>query len=310
MKAIIPEVNADLIEQELTEERFLRTTNKGGNEIYVVDAFNAPNTMRELGRLREIAFRTAGGGTGKDCDIDEFDTMEVPCRQLLVWNPESREIVGGYRFILGEDVKLRADGAPNIATAHMFRFSEKFVKEYLPHTLELGRSFVRLEYQSSRAGARAIYALDNLWDGIGALMVLYPQIKYLFGKVTMYPNYSTECRDLLLAFLHKYFPDPDELVRPVEPLQHTYTLADFSSLITGTDFKGDYKRVNCYIREHGYNIPPLVNAYMGLSSTMRMFGTAINHESGEVEESGIFLSIDEITDEKKDRHIQTFVATH
>lgn len=306
MKAIIPEVNADLIEQELTEERFLRTTNKGGNEIYVVDAFNAPNTMRELGRLREIAFRTAGGGTGKDCDIDEFDTMEVPCRQLLVWNPESREIVGGYRFILGEDVKLRADGAPNIATAHMFRFSEKFVKEYLPHTLELGRSFVRLEYQSSRAGARAIYALDNLWDGIGALMVLYPQIKYLFGKVTMYPNYSPLCRDMILYFMHKHFPDPDHLVTPINPVQLVTDEDYLRNCFKSNDLKADSQLLNELVRKEGRTVPPLVHAYMSLSPTMRMFGTAVNDEFGDVEESGIMISVSEITEEKKGRHVNTF----
>lgn len=310
MKPVIEPIDTNLIIAELTPERFLRKTNKGNNEIYIIDAHNEPNTMRELGRLREIAFRAAGGGTGKECDIDEFDVMPVPCRQLIVWNPAEKEIIGGYRFILGHDIAFDANGVPQIATSHMFHFSEHFLHDMLPVTIELGRSFVRLEYQSTKVGAKAIFALDNLWDGLGALTVVYPEMKYLFGKVTMYPNYSTECRDLLLAFLQKYFPDPDGLVRPIEPLQHTYTLADFSSLITGTDFKGDYKRVNCFIREHGFNIPPLVNAYMGLSSTMRMFGTAINHEFGEVEESGIFLSIDEITDEKKDRHIQTFVATH
>ena len=306
MKAIIPEVSVDLIEQELTEERFLRATNKGGNEIYVVDAFNAPNTMRELGRLREIAFRTAGGGTGKDCDIDEYDTMEVPCRQLIVWNPDSCEIVGGYRFILGEDVKIRPDGMPNIATSHMFRFSDKFMKEYLPYTLELGRSFVRLEYQSSKAGARAIYALDNLWDGIGALVVLYPQIKYLFGKVTMYPNYSPLCRDMILYFLHKHFPDNDHLVTPMNPVQLKTDVEYLRKCFTGNNMKADALILNELVRKEGRTVPPLVHAYMSLSPTMRMFGTAINDEFGDVEESGIMISVDEITEDKIGRHVNTF----
>lgn len=309
MEPIIEPVDIELIVAELTPERFLRNTNKGNNEIYVIDAHNAPHTMRELGRLREIAFRTAGGGSGKACDIDEFDVMPKPCRQLIVWNPVDKEILGGYRFILGEDIEFDANGAPRIATSHMFKFSDRFLKDYLPVTIELGRSFVRLEYQSSKVGAKAIFALDNLWDGLGALTVVYPQIKYLFGKVTMYPNYSAECRDLLLAFLGEYFPDKDALVRPIEPLKVKYTIDDFCGLIAGNDFKNDYRRVNGFIREHGFNIPPLVNAYMGLSSTMRMFGTAINYEFGDVEESGIFLSIDEITDEKKNRHIQTFVSS-
>lgn len=306
MEKIINPVDPRLIEEELTEERFLRRTNKGGNEIYIVNAFNAPNTMREIGRLREIAFRSAGGGTGKACDIDEFDLMPKPCQQLIVWSPEERAVLGGYRFLLGEDMELDSRGVPNIAISHMFNFSRKFLKEMLPGTLELGRSFVRYEYQSTRAGVKAIYVLDNLWDGLGALTVVYPQIKYLLGKVTMYPSYSRECRDLLLTFLDAHFHDDDSLVWPRKPLKLTYSADHFSHLVSGADFKEDYRRVNCYIRDHGYNIPPLVNAYMSLSPTMRMFGTAVNYEFGDVEESGIFFKIDEITEEKKGRHINTF----
>ena len=167
---IIDAIPSHIIEAELTKDRFLRHTNKGGNDIYIVDAFNAPNTLKEIGRLREIAFRSAGGGTGKDCDIDEFDTMNPPCQQLIVWDPDARLILGGYRFIIGRNINFE-NGIPHIATSHMFKFSPRFIEEYLPYTLELGRSFVRLEYQSSREGAKALYALDNLWDGLGALTV-------------------------------------------------------------------------------------------------------------------------------------------
>lgn len=306
MKAIIKEVDVDLIKKELTGDRLLRKTNKGGNEIYVVDAHNAPNVMREIGRLREIAFRTAGGGTGKDCDIDRYDTMERPCRQLLVWNPERCEIIGGYRFILGEDVVIDSDGVPQIATSHMFRFSQKFLQDYLPSTLELGRSFVRLEYQSSKAGAKAIYALDNLWDGIGALTVVYPQIRYLFGKVTMYPNYSHLCRDMILYFMNHYFPDPDHLVTPMSPAEMYHSEEFLSGLFANDNFGEDYLRLNKMVRNEGLNIPPLVHAYMSLSPTMRMFGTAVNDEFGNVEESGIMISVGEISKEKIERHIKTF----
>lgn len=307
---IIPPVEQELIERELTRKRFLRTTNKGGNEIYIVDAHNSPNVMREIGRLREIAFRTAGGGSGKECDIDEFDTMQPPCRQLIVWDPDSKLILGGYRFICGRDIRLDGLGRPRIATSHMFRFSERFLTDYLPYTLELGRSFVRPEYQSSRAGAKALYALDNLWDGLGSLTVVYPEIKYLFGKVTMYPNYTESCRDMILYFINKHFPDPDRLVTPINPLPQSYDPAAMASIFTGTTFKEDYVILNSQVRAHGLNIPPLVNAYMSLSPTMRMFGTAINHEFGNVEESGIFLAVDEILDEKKRRHIDTFHPDH
>lgn len=303
---IIDPVAVSLLEAELTPARFLRQTNKGNNEIYIVQANEAPNVMREIGRLREIAFRTAGGGTSKSCDIDDYDVMDPPCRQLIVWDPEEKVITGGYRFIHGRDVKILPDGSPRIATSHMFRFSDRFISNYLPYTIELGRSFVRLEYQSSKAGAKALFTLDNLWDGLGALTVVYPEIKYLFGKFTMYPEYLRDCRDMLLYFLNTHFPDPDNLVRPFKPLQLTTDLSRFSAMMPGTSFKDDYKVLNSEIRARGINIPPLVNAYMSLSPTMKIFGTAINDEFGNVEETGIFLTIADIFEEKKQRHIDTF----
>ena len=308
MQPIIEPIDRSLIIKELTPNRLLRKANKGDNEVYVVDAHNSPNTMREIGRLREIAFRDAGGGTGFECDIDEFDTMDVPCRQLIVWDPNDREIVGGYRFILGEDIKLNGN-VPNIATSHMFGFSDKFINELLPRTLELGRSFVSIDYQSTRSNAKAIYVLDNLWDGLGALTVIYPQIKYLFGKVTMYPSYGKHARDILLGFLHKYFNDTQKLVWPLEELPSNARSEEIQKIFTGKDFKEDYKILNQTTRALGKNIPPLVNAYMSLSPTMKVFGTAVNHEFGEVEETGIFFKISEIFEEKKRRHIHSFLES-
>ena len=305
MQPIIEKIDPALIEAELTPDRLLRHTNKGDNEIYVVDAFNAPHTMREIGRLREIAFRDAGGGTGLDCDIDEFDNMPSHCRQMIVLTPTDREIIGGYRFILGEDIEI-VNGVPRIATSHMFRFSERFISEFLPETIELGRSFVAPEYQTTKAGAKALYALDNLWDGLGALTVIYPQIKYLFGKVTMYPQYNHECRDMILGFMHKHFPDPDSLVTPIDPLPTAADSIEIQSRFTGSDYKEDFRILNHFIREHDLKIPPLVNSYMALSPTMRMFGTSINREFGDVEESGIFFKISDIFEDKKMRHIGSY----
>lgn len=306
MQNIIAPIDPVLIERELTEDRRLRHTNKADNDIYVVDAHSCPHTMREIGRLREIAFRDAGGGTGKSCDIDEYDLMDPPCRQLIVWDPSEHEIIGGYRYIMGGDIRFREDGSPRLATSHMFDFSEDFLRNYLPLTMELGRSFVALDYQSSKAGAKAIYALDNLWDGLGALTVIHPDIKYLFGKVTMYPGYNRECRDMLLYFLHKHFPDHKKLVRPKNPISLITPTEKLEALFTGDNYKEDYKILNRAIRAQNLNIPPLVNAYMSLSPTMKMFGTAINDEFGDVEESGIFLTLSEILEDKKERHIGTY----
>ena len=304
MQPFIDNVDTALIKAELTPDRLLRRSNKGNNEIYVVDALNAPATMREIGRLRELSFRNAGGGTGLECDIDEFDTMDVPCRQMIVWNPEGDEIIGGYRFILGKDIKTE-DGVPRIATSHLFRFSPEFITGYLPHTIELGRSFVVPVYQNSQERPKQIYALDNLWDGLGALTVIYPQIKYLFGKVTMYPDFHRESREMLLGFIYRHFPDPDSLVTPIAPLPSIAASPEIQNRYTG-DYKEDMRILSQFVRAAGYRIPPLVNAYMSLSPTMRSFGTAVNREFGDVEETGILISLDQVYEDKKARHISSF----
>ena len=304
---IIAPISKELIKAELTEEKRLRMTNKSNNQIYIITAHDSPFTMQEIGRLREIAFRAAGGGTGKPVDIDEYDTMENPYKQLIVWNPEAEEILGGYRYILGTDVRFDEQGAPILATAHMFHFSERFLREFLPTTIELGRSFVTLEYQSTRAGSKGLFALDNLWDGLGALTVVMPNVKYFFGKVTMYPSYNRLGRDMILYFMRKHFADKDHLIQPIDPLRLDTDEAFLQSLFSKESFKEDYRILNGEIRKLGYNIPPLVNAYMSLSPTMRMFGTAINYGFGDVEETGILIAVDEILAEKRLRHIESFL---
>ena len=307
---IIDPVSKELLKSELTPEKQLRMTNKSHNEIYVVTAHDAPNVMREIGRLREIAFREAGGGTGKEVDIDEFDICENCYKQLIVWNPESEEIIGGYRYLYGSEWELDESGQPILATSHMFRFSEKFLKEYMPYTVELGRSFVSLEYQNVRKNSKSIFALDNLWDGLGALTVLRPNVRYYFGKMTMYPSYIRKGRDMILYFLKKYFDDKENLIIPMKPLELETDPTELDALFCGQSFKEDYLVLNREIRKLGYNIPPLVNAYMGLSPTMKLFGTAINYGFGDVEETGILIAIDEIFESKRKRHIDTFIAAH
>lgn len=310
MEEIIAPISKELLKSELTEDKRLRRTNKSNNDIYIVTAHNAPNVMKEIGRLREIAFRAAGGGTGLSMDIDEYDTMENPYRQLIVWNPESEEIIGGYRYLLGTDVRMDEHGHPILATAHMFNFSQEFLNEYLPQTIELGRSFVTLEYQSTRSDAKGIFALDNLWDGLGALTVLKPDVKYFFGKMTMYPSFNRRGRDMILYFLKKHFGDKDGLVLPTEPLRLEADEKELETLFNEENFKEDYRILNREVRNLGCNIPPLVNAYMSLSPTMRVFGTAINYEFGDVEETGILIAVNEILEEKRIRHMDSFAQQH
>ena len=310
MEQIIPPVDKELIKSELTPDKRLRMTNKSHNQIYVVDCHDSPNVLREIGRQREEVFRAAGGGTGKALDLDEFDVMDNCYKQLLVWNPEAEEIIGGYRYKLGTEVDFDSNGQPILATSHMFHFSDKFIKEYLPQTVELARSYVTLPYQSSKRGAKSLFALDNLWDGLGALTVIMPNVKYFFGKMTMYPSYNRLGRDMILFFLNKHFGDKEKLITPMTPLKIENDPEMLASILCKDDLREDYRILNTEIRKLGINIPPLVNAYMGLSPTMRMFGTAINDGFGDVEETSILIAVDEILEEKRIRHIDSFIREH
>lgn len=303
MQNIIEPVTKELIKSELNSDRFLRKTRKGDNEIYSINVHNAPNTLREIGRLREVTFRASGGGTGLDCDLDEFDTNEICYDQLIVWSPEDEEIVGGYRYILCEKAIDKTSGEIHLSTSHYFDFSERFVRDFLPDTIELGRSWVQPNFQPGVNPRKGLFALDNIWDGLGAIVIQNPHIKYFFGKVTMYPSFNTEARDFLLHFMHRYFPDKDQLMKPFHPLVQDYDHNYVENQLKGLDFKDGFKVLNSYVREHGENVPPLVNIYMHLSPTMRTFGTAVNPDFGGVEETGILVTIADIYQEKKERHI-------
>ena len=307
MEDIIEPIEKELLLSELTDDKFVRTTNYGGNKIYIVNAHNAPNTMKEIGRLRELAFRQAGGGTGKACDIDECDTREIPYQQLIVWSDEMGEILGGYRYIDCSLPIVNEHGEPELSTAEIFNFSDQFIKKYLPHTIELGRSFVQPKFQSRQYFKQAIYALDNLWDGLGAIYMLnQDHIKYFFGKVTMYTSFNQTARDYILSFMKLYFKDPERLVIPKDEIIPSLTKEQIAEAFPNGTYRDDFKCLNRIVRDLGENIPPMFNAYMNLSSTMKLFGTAPNPFFGGVEETGILITVDDVYQDKKARHIDTF----
>ncbi len=296
-------IDKKLIRKELNDETFVRKTNKGGNEIYIINVHNSPNTLQEIGRLRELTFASAGGGTGFPVDIDEQDTNENCYQQLIVFSPEDEEIIGGYRFIDCNTVKDFSKS--ELSTQHYFKFSEEFTTRFLPKTIELGRSWIQPEFQVGKNSRRGLFALDNLWDGLGAISVDYKHIDYFFGKVTMYTNYNVEARNAVLTFMHTYFSDSQNLVTPIHPIED-FTSNEVISILNGLNFKEGLKELNKYVKEKGESIPPLINQYMQLSSTMKTFGTAINQEFGGVEETGILVRISDIYDAKKERHIGSY----
>lgn len=307
MEKIIDPIDKKILEKELTEDKFVRCTNYDDNYIFSLTHHDSPNIMLEIGRLRELAFRSAGGGTGKSADIDDYDTAEKPYHQLIVWDPANHEILGGYRYILTKEAPKDEKGMPQLATSRLFHYSDRFKKDYLPYLIELGRSFVQPTYQSSKSARKGIFALDNLWDGLGALVAENPNVKYFFGKVTMYPHFDHEARNIVLYFLERFFPNRNKLITLINPLDTGIDYAKYDAFFTGKNYKENFKILNAKIRELGENIPPLINSYMNLSPSMQTFGTSLNPYFGDVEETAIMINIPDIYDSKIERYVGTYL---
>lgn len=308
MKPIIPPIDREILKKELSEDRFLRPTNKAHNEIYVITAHNAPNVMLEIGRLRELSFRTGGGGTGEEIDTDEYDYMEKPYSQLIVWDPIALEIIGGYRYLPGRDVDFDESGQPKFVMSHLFFFTDKFIKDYLPYTVELGRAFVQPDYQTSKMGTKSLFALDNLWDGLGALTHTVENARYFIGKVTIYEHYPLLARELIYEYMYRYFPDPDKMILPKNPIHvREETIQMAKGLYVGNDSSSDYKSLQKEIRKEGETIPPMFNAYIGLSDTMRFFGSIFDPSFGNVYETGIMVTMADLLETKRKRYIDSYV---
>ncbi len=305
---IAPPVDRALIKKELKQRHFLRKSNYGNKEIYVTTAHLSPNIMREIGRLRELSFATDGGGTGKEVDIDQYDTLDDPhcCKQLFVWSPEDEEIIGAYRFIHGSNMMRRDDGSIVTPTADQYQFSQEFIDNYLPYTVELGRAFVQPAYQPSTSIRKGLYSLDNLWDGLGSLALEIPETRYFFGKITMYGDIDAQARDMILYFYQKHFPDRDGLVWPYEKVEIESDYNSLVQLFNGRNYKEDYQILLHAVRGRGCTVPPLINAYMNLSSTMRSFGTCPNHHLVGTTDTGILITLSDLFPDKRQRYLESY----
>lgn len=302
MKPVIAPVETEILLHEL-EGHLLRPSNKAGNLIYDITAHECPNVMREIGRLREISYRAGGGGTGKELDIDDQDIMPRPYHQLIVWDPDNNQIIGGYRYLFGHEAEIR-NGQPFITSAHLFHYSERFIRDYLPNTIEFGRAFVQPMYQKREMGVKALFALDNIWDGIGAVLFNHPEMRYMIGKVTIYPGYNEQARELIYAYLDRYHKGEQGLIEPYHPL--------LSQPLTHSPFEGEDKQENYHIlqhavREQGTVIPPIFTAYLNLTNDLQFFGNAINDEFSDVLESGIMVDLETVYPEKKERYINSYI---
>ena len=302
MQPIIPPVDTALILHEL-EGHLLRPSNKAGNLIYDITAHECPNVMREIGRLREISYRDAGGATGKEADIDDMDTMAKPYHQLIVWDPDNQQIIGGYRYLFGSDAEIR-NGQPYITSSFLFRYSEQFIRNYLPYAIEFGRAFVQPMYQTREMGVKALFALDNIWDGIGAIMHNNPHIRWMIGKVTVYPDYNPTARELIYAYLDRYHHGQEGLIAPY----HLQPIEPIETPFEGNDPQENYHILQHAVREQGTVIPPMFSAYLNLTNELQFFGTAIEETFSNVYDSGIMVDLETVYPEKKERYITPYIT--
>ncbi len=306
MEAIIDPIPVELLKQELNETTFLRRTNKAGNEVYVVNYENAPNVLREVGRLREITFRSVGSGSGTACDIDHFDVEDKACYQLIVWNPDADEIIGGYRFTYLKDASFREDGQPYINSAKLFRFTQEFVDRYFPYSLEMARAWVQPKYQAREMGVKSLFALDNIWDGIGGLIARDPSIKYLMGKVSMFATSPRPSLEAMIYFLEKFCGDRENLIEGINPeVVSDERKAELDGLFCGETLMDNYKILNNYVSGLGDKIPPLIHLYLNLSSSMKTYGTVMDPEFGDEYDNEMIISVADIHFAKYQRYIQS-----
>jgi hypothetical protein len=200
----------------------------------------------------------------------------------------------------------REDGSIVTPTADQYQFSPEFINDYLPYTVELGRAFVQPAYQPGTNLRKGLYSLDNLWDGLGSLTLEIPETRYYFGKITMYGDLDVKARDMILYFFQKHFPDRDGLVWPYEKVSIESDYNELVQLFNGRNYKEDYQILLHSVRSRGCTVPPLINAYMNLTPTMRSFGTCPNHHLAGTTDTGILITLGDLFPDKRRRYLDSY----
>lgn len=302
MENIIPAVDPLLVEEELHTQRCLTQLSRGSVELYLVEGYKAPSVMREIGRLREIAFRAGGGGTGKDCDTDRFDLdPTLGFRQLVCWDGEAKEIMGGYRYLCGRDIKFDAAGQPDMPSAHLFHFSEPFIQESMPTMMELSRSFIVDKHQRGSVDLRRnVFTLDHLFTGLSYLFGSEKQ-QTVFGKVTFYPSYPKEAFAMLDAFFGKYCLNTTDIIP--HKAYKVPAWADADKVMVHNDYRADLHAVQAALRQGGYYMPPILSSYLKIFQTVTTYGAAVNDEFGDVMEMGLLVRVNELLPERYTQYL-------
>ena len=303
---LVKPVNRNILKKELTSERFLRPTRMGKNNVYVFDGVDAPNLMKEVGRLRELAFRDAGAGIGAALDLDQYDTGEHKCRQLIVWDPAEEEIVGGCRFNTFEQYQNQLNAAIPLINKELYDLHPAFEKNYAPYFIELTRAFIQPKYQTKHKDHKVFFALDNVWDGLGALLVQHPQCRYFFGRLVIYPSYDPFMRDLLFYFFKKHLYDKDETLCAKFPYEPATIKDELHSYLKTNNANKDFMELHKIARARNTVVPALISAYYRVSDTMRVFEPVIDHHFGGCFAAAMMITIADIKPNLIDRYVNPY----
>lgn len=296
---VIHPAMSKLIRKELQQSQLIGSTDDG-KQIYLFDYHSNSSVVREIGRLRELSFRAVREGTGNALDIDAYDRYY---RHLILWDEDELEIVGAYR--IGETAKIMQEkGLAGLYTHSLFEFDDGMLP-YLEQSIELGRSFVQPRYWGRRS-------LDYLWFGIGAYLQQNPQIKYMFGPVSLSASYPESARQLIASFYTELFGSDLALVRPKAPFifPRSELFTDFHSVNSESAYKQAFSLLKQQLDDLGVRIPTLYKQYVEICQPggCRFLGFNVDADFSDCIDAMILVHLDAIKDKKRERYINNNAA--
>lgn len=282
------------LKKELNSSELLGITNDG-KRIFLVEFKRDSAVLKEIGRLREFTFRRVGEGSGKKRDLDKYDSYY---KHLVLWDDDELEIVGAYR--IGESKTILERGVEGFYTSSLFDYKDEFLP-YLDDSIELGRSFVQPKYWGSRA-------LDYLWFGIGAYLRKYPNIKYMFGPVSLSSSYPKEVKNLILFYYLKYFGAKSEMV--VSKNRYILSLQEIESaksILNSDSLLGDFKILKKHLMHMGFSVPTLYKQYSDLCEDdgVKFLDFGVDYEFESCIDGFILVDVGKIKSSKRDRYINS-----
>ena len=286
-----PVSRIDLL-NELKKSKLIGQTSDG-KKIYLYDYVEDSIVLKELGRLRELSFRKVGEGVNKKRDTDKYD---IYYQHIILWDENDLEIVGSYR-IGNSDFIFKNIGVKGFYSNNLFKYNEEFTP-YLKSSIELGRSFVQPKYWGTRA-------LDYLWFGIGAYLKSNPNIKYMFGPVSMSASFPTVAKDMMIFYYSHYFKEEVNLVEGKTPYQYSNNISEIKELFDLEDKKKDFKFLKSALSNIGVTVPTLYKQYSEITEDggIKFLSFNIDKNFGDCIDGFILVEVDKIKDSAKKRYI-------